>query len=72
MYVTITMRSETYARKAMRILSQNRIACSIVRLDGELAKKGCSYGVKIDGRARAVSIKLLSDNNIPYSDVRMI
>lgn len=68
----ITMRSETYSHKGVRALRENGIPSSITKLDPELSKKGCSYGIKFDCRHRAVVQRVLSDNKIPYSDIRSL
>lgn len=68
----ITMRSETYCRRAEKILREKGIRALIIRLDSEYAKKGCGYGIKIDCRSKAAALGILSASGIPHSDVRML
>lgn len=68
----ITLRSQTHALKAQKILYENRVPSSLIKLDNEYAKKGCSYGITFDCRNRAVVKKLLQDYSLPYSDIRTL
>lgn len=68
----ITMRSETYALRAERVLKNRGIAAKKVKLDGEYTSRGCSYGIQIDSRNRAVALSVLNEMSLPYSDVRSV
>lgn len=68
----ITMRSETYALRAERVLQNRGISAKKVKLDGEYSSRGCSYGIQLDCRSRAVALSVLSEMSLPYSDVRSL
>ena len=68
----ITMRSETYSRRAEKTLREKGIRAEITRLDGEYAKKGCGYGIRLDCRSKAAALGILNAAGIPYSDLRML
>lgn len=68
----MTLRSETSSQRARKVLFERGIAVSVLKLDGEYAKKGCTYGIKFDCRSKAVVESILSDNKIPYSDIRSL
>ena len=68
----ITMHSETYSQKAGKLFRDNGIECSIVKLGKEYSQKGCGHGVKVDQRSRQYALRLLKENGIPYSDMRIL
>lgn len=68
----ITLRSQTYALKAQRILQQKGVPSSVIKLDAEYTKKGCSYGITFDCRNRAVVKTILQEYSLPYSDIRTL
>lgn len=68
----ITMRSETYALRAERVLKSRGIAAKKIKLDGEYSSRGCSYGIQLDCRNRAVALSVLNEINLPYSDIRRL
>ncbi len=68
----ITMRSETYARRAEKALKSRGILSKTVKLDGEYTARGCAYGIRLDCRSRAVALSVLGEINLPYSDVRSL
>ena len=68
----ITMRSETYALRAERILKGRGISAKKIKLDGEYSSRGCSYGIQLDCRSRAVALSVLNEAGLPISDVRTI
>ena len=68
----ITMRSETYALRAERVLKGRGISAKKIKLDGEYSVRGCSYGIQLDCRNRAVALSVLSEVGLPYSDVRSL
>ena len=41
----IALRSMTHAIKAKKSLEDNYIECEIVKLEPQMTKKGCAYGV---------------------------
>ncbi len=65
----ITLKSATFAMKAKKILSENSILSSIVKLDSEYTGKGCSHGIRVDCRHKARAEHLLKENSVPYSDI---
>lgn len=68
----ITMRSETYALRAERVLTNRGIAAKKIKLDGEYSLRGCSYGIQLDCRNRASALSVLNSMGLPYADVRII
>ena len=68
----ITMRSETYALKAERVLRSHGINSKKIKLDGEYSLRGCSYGIQLDCRNRAAALSILNEINLPYSDFRAL
>ena len=63
------MKSMTYAMKAEKALSAKKINCEIVKIDPQLTKRGCSYGVKFDcGRLDDLN-KVFSEKGINYGDI---
>ena len=68
----ITMRSETYALRAERVLKSRGINSKKVKLDGEYSSRGCSYGIQLDCRNRAVVLSVLNEMSLPYSDIRSL
>ena len=68
----ITMRSETYALRAERVLKGRGISAKKIKLDGEYSSRGCSYGIQLDCRNRAVALSVLNEINLPYSDFRSL
>ncbi len=68
----ITMRSETYALRAEKILKNRGIPAKTVKLDAEYSARGCSYGIQLDCRNRTVALSIFNEINLPYSDVRSL
>ncbi len=68
----ITMRSETYALRAERVLMSRGIMAKKVKLEHEYSSRGCSYGIQLDCRNRAVALSVMNEINLPYSDVRSL
>ncbi len=68
----ITMRSETYALRAERVLKNRGIYAKTVKLDGEYTARGCAYGIQLDCRNRTVALSIFNEINLPYSDVRSL
>ena len=66
------MRSETYALRAERVLKGRGISAKKIKLDGEYSSRGCSYGIQLECRNRAVALSILNEVSLPYSDVRSI
>ena len=68
----ITMRSETYALRAERVLRSRGIMVKMVKLEPEYSSRGCSYGIQLDCRNRTAALSVLNEINLPYSDFRSL
>lgn len=67
----MTLRSATYAMRAQTILVNNGISARSIKLDDEYARKGCTHGVRFDCRHRVAAERLLREQGISYSDIRV-
>ena len=68
----ITLRSETYSQRAGKLLRENGIQSSVVRLGGEYSANGCGHGVKFDCKSKAQVVRLMKENGIPFSDIKAL
>lgn len=64
-----SMKSMTYAIKAQRALSSNYINSEIIKLDSNMTKKGCSYGVRFDCINLQVAERALKSHGVKYSQI---
>lgn len=65
----ITMRSNTVAIHAARVLGSNGIRSHVVALPPELSKNGCSYGLDIDEVSLSNAVHILRVSDINYGRV---
>ena len=64
-----SLKSMTYAIKAKRLLSNYYINAEIVKLDTNMTKNGCAYGIKFDCNNLYAAENALKTNNISYSQI---
>ena len=65
----LTMTSQTVAMKAKRLLEKNGIYAKIVRPSPNLTPKGCTFGLQVNDKLLASTIKYLEQNDISYGEV---
>ena len=65
----IALKSNTFAQKAKRILQSNGIKAEIMRLEPNLTKNGCSYGVSLPCDSLYLSETLLNQNRLKYTEI---
>lgn len=65
----ITLRSNTAAIHAARVLGSNGIRAHVVALPLELSKNGCSYGIDIDGTSLSNAVHILRVSDINYGRI---
>lgn len=65
----ITLRSNTAAIHASRVLGSNGVRAHVVALPPELSKNGCSYGIDIDGASHSNAVHILRVSDINYGRV---
>ena len=64
-----SVKSMTYALKAKRALASYYINSEIVKLDSDMTKNGCAYGVKFDCINLYAAENALRTNNVNYSQI---
>lgn len=64
-----SMKSMTYAIKAQQALSSNYINSEIIKLDSNMTKKGCAYGVKFDCINLQAAERALKSYGVRYSQI---
>ena len=64
---TLTVGSITYAIKARKLLSRNKISSSLIKIDRQKAAKGCEYGIKFAPKDFYEVVMILKGANIEYS-----
>ena len=67
----ITLRSSTYAMRAQTVLRDHGMEARALKLDGEYLGKGCTHGIRFDCKNRVFAERLLKENGIPYSEIRI-
>ena len=65
----ISLKSNTYAQKVRKILSNNRFSVEIIRLESQKSTRGCSYGIKFPCENLYYIKSILNQNNIEYSEI---
>lgn len=63
-----SLRSETHAYKARRLLAANGYSCEIIRTTGQ--REGCSFVLRINGYCDGAR-RLLTREGIPVQDFRI-
>lgn len=64
-----TLKSMTIALKAKKILNNAFIECEIIKLEANLTKRGCGYGIKFDCINYYSVEKILNDNKVKYNQI---
>ncbi|MBQ8545836.1 MAG: DUF3343 domain-containing protein [Clostridia bacterium] len=64
-----SVKSMTQAMKAKKALLNAYIDASVIKLDADLSKKGCSYGVKFDCVNLYAAENTLLKNRIQYNQI---
>lgn len=64
-----SLKSMTYALKAKRTLANYYINSEIIKLDSDMTKNGCAYGVKFDCMNLYAAENALKSHNINYSQI---
>lgn len=65
----ISLKSNTYAQKVRKILSNHGINIEIVRLEPQKTKRGCSYGISFQCEKLYYVKTVLNQNNIDYLEM---
>ena len=65
----VSTKSMTQAFKVKNALSTSYINSEVIKLDSEMSKKGCSYGVEFDCINLQAVDRLLSKSNIKYNQI---
>lgn len=61
----ITLRSQTHAIKARKLLAAVGIQARVVKATGEAAELGCGYGVSVNDTDTKRAAEYLRNKNIP-------
>lgn len=64
-----SVKSMTHAMKAKKALKDIYIEASIVKLDANMTKKGCAYGVEFDCVNLYAAENALLKNRIQYNQI---
>ena len=64
-----SLRSMTAALKAKKALIEAYIDCEIIKLEPNMTKKGCAYGIKFDCMNIYSVENVLNDKNVKYSEI---
>ena len=64
MYYDIKVGSVTNAQRGIRILRQNGIKSSVIRIFKPKADEGCGYALRVNSEDKRKSIDILRRNNI--------
>lgn len=65
----VSLKSMTYAVKAKKVLTKYNVDSEIIKLDSNMAQKGCSYGLNFDCLNLYMVEKALKENNVKYSQI---
>jgi hypothetical protein len=64
-----SVRSMTYAQKAKKALENHLIECEIIKLEPNMTKKGCAYGVKFQCINLYAAKDALDKNSVKYTEI---
>ena len=64
-----SVKSMTWAIKAKKALNNAYIECEIIKLEANMSKKGCGYGVKFDCINYHLVEKNLNENKVKYTQI---
>ena len=62
----ITLPSMTFAQKAKKVLSNNEIAVTVIKLSPEQAEKGCGWGIESSCQNVEEITRILDVSDIPW------
>ncbi|MBR5322731.1 MAG: DUF3343 domain-containing protein [Clostridia bacterium] len=65
----IAISSVNHAIRSEKFLSSNGIKSKIVKLQPNLTKKGCAYGLELNCKDLPAAISFLDNAGIPYSEI---
>ena len=65
--IVLSTPSVTYAMKGVRLLSLAKIAAKSVKTDSSKTGSGCTHGIMINYDDFLGAVRVLRDNDIPYS-----
>lgn len=65
----IAISSVNHAIRCEKLLSQRYLKTKIVKLQPNVTKKGCAYGIEINCKDVPVAISFLDKAGIPYSEI---
>ena len=65
----IALKSMTYSIKLYNALKENYIESEIVKLEPNMTKRGCAYGVKINSVNLEHALKVIQNKSIKYSEI---
>lgn len=65
----IALKSMTYAMKAKKALNDHYINADIIKLDPNMTKKGCAYGVRFDCVNLSAVQDVLRNGSIKYTEL---
>lgn len=60
----ITFRSVTYAQRGERILTRERIRCSLQRTPRWMESQGCGYALRVWEKEVETAVRLLQQNQV--------
>lgn len=64
-----SLKSMTTALKAKKALIEAFIDCEIIKLEPNMTKKGCAYGIKFDCMNIYSVENVLNDKRVKYSEI---
>ena len=64
-----SLKSMTIAIKAQKALSKSNIFSEIIKLEPNMTKKGCAYGIKFDCLSLYSVQNALNNNNDKYTEI---
>lgn len=65
----VSLKSMTVALKAKKALNQSYIDCEIIKLEPNMTKKGCAYGIKFDCINIYSVENVLNENRVKYTEI---
>ena len=64
-----SLKSMTTAIKAKKALNEFYIDCEIIKLEPNMTKKGCAYGIKFDCINTYSVENVLNEKRVKYSEI---
>ena len=64
-----SLRSMTIALKAKKVLNEAFIDCEIIKLEPQMTKRGCAYGIKFDCINIYSVENVLKQNRVKYTEI---